>query len=578
LAFAGAAWLLYYPVLRLWWTYDDFYHLHHVLTGRPWWYLFDVTEFRRLAGKVLTPLLYLSLDLDRRLFGLDPRAFYLHHLLAFSCCPAVLYGVLRLWLTRVWAGVAAWIFLIGPVVASLVPLLMVRHYVEVILLAALAVAAWAKALQKPPGAAAWRLAGLSAALYFAAAMAKESAVPLPVLLLLLPDPAGGPSTKLAERLRLVLPHTFALALYLGIRFAVHGVLLAGYGFTVTPANLPGLALTLPAKTGAELVAGRLSAAAVLLVAALAAGVLSLLVLKGRRAAVPLGIGLLVAMLPVLPVSTRMEPRYAVPAWIAISIGFAAGCRELAAEGSRTRRRAAVALAAAACLAGLGLNRQDWSDRYARVERMSTENRFFLKMNEGDLLRQPLTLSASLWELRWMKEAVFHRRRGGSWFQDDLYLCVHSEPLGRVWGYDSAMQRMTDITAQIPAQRARYCSSIHPQAPLSASSSVSDGALFWELGPYVEGKYWLIMSDGVVALEMPRRAGFETRGLTSLPLRIKYVSPAGWITYSPELQFELADGSRLDWSRPAADPSEEGGEEASLWTRNVRRGVRQSPSR
>jgi hypothetical protein len=114
--------------------------------------------------------------------------------------------------------------------------------------------------------------------------------------------------------------------------------------------------------------------------------------------------------------------------------------------------------------------------------------------------------------------------------------------------------------------------------LSASSSVSDGALFWELGPYLEGKYWLIMSDGVVALEMPRRAGFETRGLTSLPLRIKYVSPAGWITYSPELQFELADGSRLDWSRPAADPSEEGGEEASLWSRNVRRGVRQSPAR
>jgi hypothetical protein len=578
LAFAGAAWLLYHPVLRLWWTHDDFYHLHHLLTGRPWWYLFDVAEFRRLAGKVLTPLLYLSLDLDRRVFGLDPHAFYLHHLLVFSCCPAALYGVLRLWLPRLWSGVGAWIFLIGPVIASLVPLLMVRHYIEVILLAALAVAAWVKALRQPPGAGAWRLAGLSAALYFAAAMAKESAVPLPLLLLLLPDPASGPATKLAARLRLVLPHALALTLYLVIRYAVHGTLLAGYGFTVTPANLPGLALTLPAKTGAELVAGRFSAAAVALAAALAAGILSLLVLKGRRAAVPLGLALVAAMLPVLPVSTRMEPRYAVPAWIAVSVAFAAGCRALAAEGSRAGRRAAIALAATACLAGLGLNLQDWSLRFARVQRMSAENRFLMAINEGDLLRQPLTLAASLWELRWMKESVFQRARGGGWFQDDLYLCVHPEPLGRVWGYDSAADRVADITAQIPAQRARYCSTIHPQAPLTATSRVSGGALFWELGPYLEGSYWLIMGDGTVALEMPRRAGFETRGLTVLPLRIKYVSPAGWVTYSPELRFELADGSRLDWSRPAGGPWDAGGETRSLWSRNDHRGVRHSPLR
>jgi hypothetical protein len=578
LAFAGAAWILYHSVLRLWWTYDDFYHLHHLVTGRPWWYLFDATEFHRLAGKVLTPLLFLSLDLDRRVFGLDPHAFYLHHLLVLSCCPAALYGVLRLWLPRLWSGVGAWIFLIGPVIASLVSLLMVRHYIEVILLAALAVAAWAKALQQAPGARAWRLAGLSAALYFTAAMAKESAVPLPLLLLLLPDPAGAPATKLAARMRLVLPHTLALAVYLAIRYAVHGTLLAGYGFTVTLANLPGLALTLPAKTGAELLAGRFSAAAAALAIALAAGILSLLVLKGRRAAVPLGFALLAALLPVLPVSTHMEPRYAVPAWIAVSVAFAAGCRALSAEGSRTGRRAAVALAAAACIAGLSLNLQDWSLRFARVQRMSAENRFLLATNAGNLLRQPLTLAASLWELRWMKESVFQRPRGGGWFQDDLYLCVHPEPLGRVWGYDAVADRVTDITTQIPAQRARYCSTIRPQAPLSATSHVSGGAIFWELGPYPEGKYSLILGDGTVALEMPRRAGFETRGLSVLPLRIKYVSPTGWITYSPELRFEVADGSNLDWSRRAGDPLDADGEARSLWTRNDRRGLPHSPLR
>jgi hypothetical protein len=56
---------------------------------------------------------------DRRLFGLVPYYFYLHQLLVFSLCPAALYGVLRLWLPRLWAAVGAGVFLAGPVVAVL---------------------------------------------------------------------------------------------------------------------------------------------------------------------------------------------------------------------------------------------------------------------------------------------------------------------------------------------------------------------------------------------------------------------------------------------------------------------------
>jgi hypothetical protein len=540
------AWLLYHPVLRLWWTHDDFYHLRHLITGRPGWYLFDATEYRQLA-KVWTPLFFLSFDVDRRLFGLDPRLFYLHHLLVFCLGPAVLYGVLRLWLPRPWAAVGAWLFLTGPVIASLVSILMGRHYIEAILLAALAVVAWAGALRRTGGGA-WRLAWLSAALYFAASLAKEIAVPLAVLLPLLPAPAGGRRTDLAARLRLALPHAAALALYLALRYAALGTLLGGYGFVVTPSALPAFALALPGKVAAELLGGRLSPAAVAVSIALAAGTLSLLLLRGRRAAVLTGLALLAAMLPVLPVSTQMEPRYAVPAWIVLSVAFAAGCRALAESGSRTARRAGAALAAVACLAGLALNRQDWRVRFARIERMSAENRFLLGMREGDLLRQPLTLAASLGELLWMKESVFHRPPGGRWFQDDLYLCVHRGPLGRVWGYHPAARRVVDVTARLPELRARHCSSIRPQAPLSASFRVAGGALFWDLGPYAEGRYGFVLGDGAMAFEMPRRAGFRLQE-RALPLRIKYESPAGWLTYSPELRLAIEEGSSLRWRRP-----------------------------
>ncbi|MFL6261409.1 MAG: hypothetical protein ACJ76Y_17060 [Thermoanaerobaculia bacterium] len=105
LALTAAAWLLYDPILRLWWTYDDFYHFRHLITGRPWWYFFDSSEYRRLEAKVLTPLLFFSLDLDRRLFGLNAYPFYLYQLVAFALCPAAIYGVLRIWLQRLGSAV-----------------------------------------------------------------------------------------------------------------------------------------------------------------------------------------------------------------------------------------------------------------------------------------------------------------------------------------------------------------------------------------------------------------------------------------------------------------------------------------
>jgi hypothetical protein len=550
LALAGAVWLLYGPVLRLWWMYDDVFHLHFLLTHRSWWYFFDASGFRDFPARLLTPLLFFSLDLDRRLSGFDPHPFYVHQLLALSLCTATLYGVLRLWLARLGSAIGAWIFLIGPVTASLASLLMVRHYIETVLLLALSVAAWAGAVQRSPGAGAWGRAGLSAALYFAACMAKEFAVPLFVLLPLLPPP-GTRRPSFDERLRLALPHAAAFVVYLLLRHAVLGTLLGGYGFAVQPSGVPALALQLPGKIAAEFVAGQSSPAALVFACALAAGALSLfLTPHGRRAALLACLALLLAMLPFLPASTRMEPRKAAPAWIVLAVAIAAGCSTLASGESRTRRRAAYGIALAACAAGLWLNRQDWNVRFARAERMSAENRFLLEMQEGDVLRQPLTLAASLRELEWMKEEVFRRPRGGRWFQDDLYLCLHRGPLGRVWGYSSNARQMVDLTEQVPALRDRHCSTIRFKAPLHASFHFTGENLLWDLGPYREGTYRLVLDGGGQAFEVPRKAEFQARGQPPvLLLRVGYKSPDGWITYSPELRLLSVDGWSLRWSRP-----------------------------
>ncbi|HSU83820.1 MAG TPA: hypothetical protein VLR69_15470, partial [Thermoanaerobaculia bacterium] len=237
--------------------------------------------------------------------------------------------------------------------------------------------------------------------------------------------------------------------------------------------------------------------------------------------------------------------YAVPAWIVVAVAFAAGCQVLAEK----KRWIGAAVGLIVCLSGLVLNRQDWNVRFARAERMSAEDRFLFDMREGDVLRQPLLLTASLGELQWMKEKVFHRPRGGRWFQDDLYLCLHREPMGRVWGYDPAVRRAADITTRIAVLRKQFCSSIRWDAPLSASFQDSGGALRWDLGPYREGKYSFLMGDGVAVFEMPRSAAFQMQERAPfLLLRVRYESPEGWVTYSPELRVPLVEGEEVRWGR------------------------------
>ena len=336
-----------------------------------------------------------------------------------------------------------------------------------------------------------------------------------------------------------------LAVYMIVRFEILGTLVGGYGFKADRASLPALALALPGKIVSEIIAGRISPAAVLFLIALTVGILSILFLRGPRALFLIGAGLLLALLLVLPVSTQMEPRYAVPAWLVLTVAFAAGCQALEDK----KRWLGSALGLIACVSGLVMNRQDWTVRFAAAERMSAEDRFVLDMREGDVLRQPLLVDASLLELQWVKQNLFHRAPGGRWFQDDFYLCAHPEPLGRVWGYDPGAHSVVEVTARIPAIRKEYCSSPRGSAPLSASFHDSGGVLGWELGPYRQGKYFFLIGEGAAIFEMPRSSRFQMQHRAPfLLLRVKYESLDGWVTYSPELRVPLGDGEGVRWRR------------------------------
>ncbi len=597
-------WALYRQALHLWWADDDFVAIRLLSTFRPVELLLHPAPAAELP-RMVTPLLFLSLGLDLRAFGLDPHAAYLHQLAALAVCALSLYMALRRWLPALWSAAAAGLFLLGPPVASLALVVTSRHYAEAIALAALAVAAHGLALKRD--STAWALA--SAALYLASTLAKEITLPLPLVLPLLPHPRGGscpsgedrprgegitaPGQRSAAeperwgaaepvlwgaaeprpwsaaeqghsaaaeprgRIRLAAPHAAALALYLVYRRVTLGVWGGGYGWTVERGDWPRLALALPLQIAREIAAG--TAPGWVLVVALAAGLLLLTV--RRPTAIPLlAVALLAAMAPVLPVSQAMAPRYAVAAWAAASLALVAAAFDLAGtrpSPSPVARRAAlggaVLLAATAAASALAANRAAWSAGLAEMERKSAENLAFLDLRPGDFLRRPREVPATLYELTAFRRDRLGRGPGGGWFADDLFLCAALPRGARVWSFDDDARRVVEVTARLPALAASYCGAIRGQAPLAAEIGSDGEAVTWRLGPYREGHYALVMRDGIEAIEVPRVGGYQRRGVKRLELRVRYESPAGWVTYSPPLALDFTREPVARWERPAGIP-------------------------
>ena len=538
-ALAALGWAVYHRALGLWLTYDDFFHLHYLYRSTPGEYLLVPEVWQRLPFKMITPLLFLSLDLDLALFGLDAHGFLLHQLASFALCVAALYLVLRLWLPRSWSAFATVLFSLGPVTVSIAPLLIVRHYVETTLLSLIAVGLYVLAVRDDRRRTASTLSAASAVLYLLAMLAKEIAVPLIFFFPLLPE------GTLRRRLSLAIPHAAAFLLYIGYRFYMLGTLGGGYGWVVDILDLPRLALHLPGKIGAELL-GHPSPASWAMLGALLLGLL-LAVLKGRAAALLIGISALLALLPILPVSTEMVPRYALPAWLVVVLAFPFGVRALLDRGGKARL-AAIGLALIAAAGTLVAHLDAREATFARLDRMSAEGRAFVEMGPGELLRNPLSPPATMGELNWLKTDILKKQSGSGWFYDDLFLCLNPQP-GRVWSWVPADRRVEEMTPNLSALRRRLCSSIREGAPLTLEIQAVGRTLHWTLGPYKEGRYSFVLGNGIQAFEMPAVGGFQLRQAGALSLRVKYQSPEGWTTYSPELAMNFSREPVFRWSRP-----------------------------
>jgi hypothetical protein len=301
---------------------------------------------------------------------------------------------------------------------------------------------------------------------------------------------------------------------------VIGTLFGGYGWAVERGEWPALILALPKKFALGM-AGQGVVAGAILVAVIAIGVAASL--RSRRAIVLFLVALFLAAAPVVPVSKEMQRRYVVMPWLCLSIAFVAGVETL----RRRRAVAAVLLIAAPALA-IVANRQEWRYEFARTKRMSDEARVFFDLPSNGMLRTPIIPPAAMDELSWLKTDYAKRPAGAGWFYDDLYLCSHDGTGKRFWQYAAATREVREVTTPV------RCPSTRVNASLRATFHVRGGDLFWDFGPYTDGTYRVLFADGVKAYDVPRHDGFRLSGVQMLTLRLGYQSPAGWVTYSPDI--------------------------------------------
>jgi len=520
--------LLYRKVTRLWWIWDDTYLLHIVSEHRIADYFVDGSVWLSMPQQLFTPLLTASYDAELSLFGLNPIPFYIVHLTELAAIAIALAFALRLWMSREAAACAAFLFLVGTPVAVMAARVMLMHYVESVLLLVIAAALFARGVRSGR-----RLPVIaSALLYLLAMLAKEIAVPFLLVLLILPE------RDLRSRIRAVWPHCLALILYFVWRYAVLGKLVGGYAWTFSPGETPLLLARTVARIAGTFAGPRL-AIGIPFVLLVFAGML--LRMRSRFSVAAIAVAFAAAIGPIIPVATYYDHRFAWCAWLCTVILFAAGADTL------RNRRLALALMIAAPLLGAAVNRQQWKNEFNLDKRMSDEGRVFTALEAGDAVRMPAIVPGVMFQVAWVKEFLLHRPPGTLWFYDDLYLCSGQKPR-RVFGFDERTKEVREITAEIPAIASRYCASFRNE-PLDLHFHYDERRhlLTWDLGPYKDG-YTLVTGNGFLAYEVEPHGGLQLFGMKDQTFRVRYRSPAGWVTYSPELTLDFSRDRELTWRR------------------------------
>ena len=528
--------VLYGNIIHLWWTYDDPQTLKHAIRYSPLQYFFQPHIWQEYTPRFLTPLLLYSFDIDIFLFDLTPQWFYVHQLFIIWLCSIMVYLILKKWVQRPFAFLGAGLFLLGSPVAVIAQQLMTRHYVDGLLFALISLYLFVKSLEKSK--IGWAYG--SALVYALSMAAKELYVPLAFLLIALPH------GKWKQRLKYSVPHFVLLLLYVGWRLWMLGTLWGGNDGHISARNV----IFLPYNAIHPFFEPKSPFGIIAAVAVIGASII-FLTKNWKRVFFVLWVWGLI-LFPILPVAHSPNPRFFLVVWLAVAL-FLSFMTSFFWNNGLSGKIISAGLLLIVLLHTLFDSRRVWHNHLPSAYRSSDEGMFiFDGAGPNDLLRQPFYEGGHYFEgIQFLK-----RYRGipaaGKWFHDDIYMCEHDLSGKKIWQYAATEGRLLDITGSIEGIAKAYCGRIISDAPLSIRANYSKNVASWELGPYTDGHYAFLTGDGMTKTNVPPTGFMRVHFENFMKFRIRYESPEGWITYSPDLTVRIQDNKmEINWERTGA---------------------------
>jgi hypothetical protein len=501
---------LHASALRGWWLYDDPQLILEAGRQSLSGLFFNPGEYVHLAAHTFVPLQLVSYKLDL-LFGVHPAVFYAHQLLALTAAVVLLFYVLRQHVDERLAALGAALFSASWAATYAARTLMIRHYVEGLVLALVALWFWPR---RPV---------VSSLFYFLALLAKEVYAPLPLLFALS-----------SRRVKPLVAPAIALVVYLVWRWRMTQ-LIGGYAALPQPREL----LALPRALWSHLVGPATSLVPSLLwAAAVLALVVMYLVHERARGAVVLAAIAIVALAPIVPLAANFEWRYSFAA-VACFIG---GLTLAASASGRGGRVVLALLVIVATLMSLP-QRRGYEEQTRVIE---AEGRYIATQPPS---APALAATSPEWYLGGLAQMrgtpaprYFFSRFAITAGDADGSHAVTIDAAGRAVPLASA------ATFGTPSEWAHERQLLVADAPLSVSFTLAHNDISWRIGP-PGGDLTFITSPSWTAIPIPAQGSRRVPAARERQwFRIRRAAPDGTWTISPVLPVPR-EGETTRWSRP-----------------------------
>ena len=202
------------------WRVDDPLTVLYVIEHPSvWGNFFSPEQWQSYGAPFFTPWLTLDFWLDFQLFGLNPAAFYAHHLITVWFSAVLTFILLYRHVGVFWGSAAALFFLIGAPVVVVSQQLMSRHYITGLVFAIFAILCFFRARERKN----LSFLAMAAVFYLAAMLNKEIFAPLPLVLFFIDE------VSLKERFYAIAPFGFVAGCYIFWRAVMLGKIIGGYG-------------------------------------------------------------------------------------------------------------------------------------------------------------------------------------------------------------------------------------------------------------------------------------------------------------------------------------------------------------